>query len=193
MLRRNQLMSMLLAGLLLGACSDDNGQKSDNGSTKTDGGGTGACEDTKTCGTTDLLPADNAVGDYAKKGAPRVAADAACLQQLIDGGSVKYEQNKFACVSVVTYASAADSAEIEVWAFDQTDAAGAQAAMDLAAANMTDLGPTLGEASKEDVSLPSTYMAFARKGKTLVRVLANKKTSRDAAINLMSEIIAAAP
>jgi hypothetical protein len=191
MARTNRLLSPLLGALLIwGACSDDSTPPvADKAGT----GDAGVCDDSKTCSTTGLLPADNKVGDYQKKSAPRVAVNGACLQQLINGGSVKYEQNKFTCVSVVTYASATAATEVEVWAFDQTDQAGAQAAMDLAAQNLTELAPTIGDASKEDATLPGTYLAFARKGKTLVRVLASKKTGRDGALSLLGEVIAAAP
>ena len=188
MTRMTQLSSLLIATLLLGACSDDShAPPLDKGTITTDGDPCAA----ETCNTTALLPGDKKVADYVK-GAPEAAVSPVCVQRRIDGGSVKYEQNKFVCLTRVIYTSAGASTEIELWAFDQTDATGAKGAMDIAADGCTDLTPTIGDASSE-ITAVSTYTAFARKGKTLVRVVANKKAAKDDAVALLKLIINAAP
>jgi hypothetical protein len=140
------------------------------------------------------MPADKAVGDYTRKAAPESANDVSALQAIVDGASEKYSQNKFVCMSRAYYDSAASGAQVELWVFDQTDAAGAKAAMDIAVAGLTDLAPVIGDASKEDTTVVGGYLAFARtKGKTLVRVYANKKAAKDDAVSLLKLVINAAP
>jgi hypothetical protein len=194
MSRALSILALLLATALVGACSDDTSKTVDKGPSKVDTKVGGTDGTTKTCSTSSLLPADKSVSDYTKKAAADVANDATSLQALIDGGSEKYSQNKFVCMVQAIYASTTSSSEITVWIFDQTDAAGATAAMTAAvSATSTDLTPTVGDASKEDTTLVSGYVAFARKNKTLVRVSANKKAVSADAQALLKAIIAAAP
>jgi hypothetical protein len=194
MTRMTKLLPLLVATLLPGACSDDStAPQLDKSLPKAEMtvGHDGA---TKTCSTAALMPADKAVGDYTRKAAPESANDVAALQAIVDGGSEKYSQNKFVCMSRAYYDSVAIGAEVELWVFDQTDAAGAQAAMDIAVSGLTDLTPVIGDASKEDLTVVGGYLAFARsKGRTLARVYANKKTARDDAVALLKLVLTAAP
>jgi hypothetical protein len=188
MSRALSILALLLALTLVGGCSDDTSNPQvDKGPPKTE-------TQQLSCNTMGLLPTDKSVGDYTRKATPDIAANATSLQALIDGGSEKYSQNKFICMVQAFYTSTTSGAEIKIWVFDQTDAAGATAAMTAAVSPVfTDITPTIGDASKEDTTLPAAYVAFARKGKTLARVEANKKTANTDAQSLLKAIITAAP
>jgi hypothetical protein len=148
------------------------------------------------CATKAYVPADSKVGDYKLEGAIAFASDGASLKALIDGGSEKYEQNKFSCMSLAKYKSASKSVTVELWLFDQTDSAGATAAMGaVVGPDDTDLSPVLGDAAKENLKLPFGYTAIFRKGKVLGRViLAEKKTEGQAdALSLLTATAGAVP
>jgi len=130
----------------------------------------------RVCDATALLPGDNAVGDFVREGAVKVAVTAKQLQDLIDGGSDKYEKNHFKCMSLVRYRSASRTHRVEVWVFNQTDAAGARAAYE-ATRDPDDvaLSPPLGDAARENKKLLFEYTADLRKGAHLVRVKIDQK------------------
>jgi hypothetical protein len=186
-----QLVIFIGLSLLLGAgCSDEKKPNPDSkivadGPQKVDGGN-------KTCGTTAHLPANGKVGDYQQSQAPEVATNSQQLFDLIDGGAEKYLQNKFVCMTKAKYASAAKSINIDVWLFDQTDAAGATAAMTAAtSAGETPTAPVIGDASVENLGLTFGYQATMRKGKYLARVITEKKEGKDDALALLTQIAGA--
>lgn len=169
--RPGVLALALCCGLAAGCSDDDNGKK-DTGAVQQDGS---ADTGVKTCVAKDLLPADNAVGDFTQKAAPQIAADSKSLTDLINGGSDKYFNNNFDCLALVVYASATKSWDLEVWLFDQTDSTGADGAYKATAiAGIdADITPTIGDASRENVNtVAGVYTAYARKGRYLVRVFA---------------------
>jgi hypothetical protein len=181
---RTKLCALLLG---LGACSDDTKPKADLASPPKEAA-------VKSCPTSAFLPADAKVGDYKQDGAPQVATNGIELKALIDGGSEKYEQNSFLCMVLAKYKSASKGVSAELWVFDQTDAAGADAAMKaVLTPDDADLAPTIGDASKENVKLPFGYTAIMRKQRYLGRaVLADKKAEGSAdASSLLREIAAA--
>jgi hypothetical protein len=168
---RTPLLSLFLSSLLLcSACSDDTTQK-DSG---TQDIGTPA-----SCGTSAYLPADSAVGDF-KKGTIKAADTGKRLDDLIDGGSEKYKTNNFKCMVQVIYESGSKSYEIKVWLFDQTDATGASGAYTASGSgSFTDITPTVGDASREDLTLPLDYLADMRKGQYLARVQIDDNSAKD--------------
>ena len=129
-----------------------------------------------TCGTSAYLPADGKIGDFKRTASPKAAANGKQLKDLIDGGSEKYEKNSFVCMSLVSYASATTSYKIEIWLFDQTDAAGAKAAYAATKhPDDADLSPTVGDASRQNSKLLFEYTADMIKGKYLARVKVDDK------------------
>jgi hypothetical protein len=166
-------LSLALCCALALGCSDDDTDKKDTGTTKLDGGGkldTGGAA----CTVTDLLPADDAVGDF-KKGTPETAKDSKSLTDLINGGADKYFKNSFNCMTKVSYTSATQAWDLEVWLFDQGDTAGATGAYtDTAIPGVdADITPTIGEASRENINtVAGVYTGYARKDKYLVRIFA---------------------
>jgi hypothetical protein len=176
------------ACLALGlGCSDDSKQQKDNGPTPDLSKDTGP----KVCGATSLLPADSAVGDY-KKDTPQVATTPKELDDLIDGGSEKFINNKFNCMAWVKYSSTAASASVDIKLFDQTDAAGAQAAYGIVGTGYTDITPVVGDAAKESV-LVSSYAAVMRKGKHIAQVEAKPKTAQADAVALLKALAGLLP
>ena len=172
-MRYPTLLLMLASLLLCGACSDDG--------TTTDSGGPDLTVDSgppASCGTSAYLPADSTVGDFKQEAQPKAADTGKRLDDLIDGGSEKYKNNKFKCMVEVVYASATKSYKIKVWLFDQTDTAGATGAYTASgSAGFTDITPTVGDASREDLTLPLDYLADMRKGQYLARVQIDDNTS----------------
>lgn len=162
----------LLLGLTA-ACSDDTTGGQDFGAP--DRGTADAAP--PTCGTTAYLPADSAVGDFKQSAAVKVAATGKQLQDLINGGSEKYQKNGFSCMALAVYQSASASHGVEVWLFDQGSAAGAKAAFE-ATKNPDDtpISPTLGDESRENKKLLAEYTADMRKGRYLARVKIDDKT-----------------
>jgi hypothetical protein len=181
----------LFATLAAAGCSDDSGGKKDaKTSTDTSAVDQGAA----TCGTTAYVPADSKVGDF-KQESSKVAADGKTLQVLIDGGSTKYEYNKFKCMTRVVYASATKTTyKIEVWLFDQTDSSGAQAAYKATATgDETALTTTLGDESRENLKLVAEYTTDSRKGQYLCHIIADDKTGQTDALAFLSATIKALP
>jgi len=174
-------LSLALCCALAWGCSDDDNDKKDTGTTKLDGGqkqDTGGAP----CTVTDLLPADDAVGDY-KKGTPKTAKDSTSLTDLINGGADKYFNNNFNCMTRVIYTSAAQAWDLEVWLFDQGDTTGASGAYTATAITGVDVDitPTIGDASRENVNaVGGVYTGYARKGKYLVRIFAENKADASA-------------
>lgn len=170
------------------ACSDDdtsntnnnNGNNNNNNNSAVDQGvaDTGPAADSgpRVCDTTALLPADNAVGDFARSGQVQVAVNGKQLQDLINGGSEKYEKNSFKCMSLATYASATKKHKVEVWLFNQTGAAGAAAAYK-ATEHPDDqaISPAVGDAARENTKLLFEYTADLRKGAYVARVKIDDK------------------
>jgi hypothetical protein len=172
---------ILILSLALGACSDDTDTTKDKG-TPVDSSvadkAKAVDQSTATCGTKKLLPADGTVGDF-KLDKVEAAADAKGLQALINGGSEKYEKNKFTCMVKATFKSASKKHGIEIWLFDQTDAAGATAAYDASKhPDDADISPTIGDASRENAKLLFEYTADMRLGKYLARVKIDDKAAK---------------
>lgn len=169
------LLALALCCALAAGCSDDDNGKKDTGTTPKDGG---ADKGGKTCTAKDLLPADNTVGDFKQQATPQTAADSKSLTDLINGGSDKYFNNRFACLALVVYGSVAKSWDLEVWLFDQTDSVGADGAYKATAISGVDadITPTIGDASRENVNtVAGVYTGYARKGKYLARIFAENK------------------
>jgi hypothetical protein len=187
--------SILLALGLLGGCSDDTvPPKPDKGPAQDVTVPKEAAP--ASCVTTAYAPASDKVGDYKLDGAIKIAADSTALKDLIDGGSEKYEQNKFVCMSLAKYTSASKSVSVELWIFDQTDVGGATAAMGaVVGPDDTDLAPVLGDAAKENLKLPFGYTAIFRKGKVLGRVILEKDKAigQADALALLQAAVAAVP
>jgi hypothetical protein len=168
-----------LAALAAG-CSDDDGEKPPE------------------CVADTLLPADGAVGDLKASGTAKTALNKKALEDLINGGSEKYTANRFACLALLTYTSAAKGyKDFEVRLFDQTDAAGAQAAYKASApVGAVDISPTIGDASREDVNtVARVYTGGMRKGKYVARVQAEDAADPNNAkadVQAMLKAIAAA-
>lgn len=189
---------VLILSLALAGCSDDTDSKQDKG-TPADSGAAdkakAADQSTATCGTQKLLPADGTVGDF-KLDKMEAAADGKGLQALINGGSEKYEKNKFACMVRATFKSATKKHGIEIWIFDQTDAAGAKAAYDASEhSDDADISPTIGDASRENAKLLFEYTADMRLGKYLARVKIDDKAAKadgPTALKAMETLIKAA-
>jgi hypothetical protein len=188
-------MLLLLAAVLLAAgCSDDNGTKPDSAVTPDGPGGADGPEQTDgpaACQVTSLLPADNAVGDFVMDGSPQTAANLTELTALINGGSEKYTQGgKFVCMALATYKSATQSHSLELWLFDQTDTAGAEAAYTATAhPDDQDTSPVIGDASRgHDNAIADVYQADMRKGQYLARVIADAIAGKDDAINLLRTV-----
>jgi hypothetical protein len=184
---------LLVAGvcLTLGlGCSDDTKQpQNDKGPTAD----LKVSKDTgpKTCSATSLLPADNTVSDY-KKDTPQIATTAKELNDLIDGGSEKFSDNKFVCMAWVKYTSTTASSSVDVKLFDQTDAAAVQAVYGIVGTTYTDISPVIGDAAKESV-LVSSYAAVMRKGKYIAQIEAKPKTAQADAVSLLKALAAALP
>jgi hypothetical protein len=145
------------------------------------------------CGIDALMPADGAVLDYAVDGTPQKALDEQALFDLIDGGGVKYTQNGFVCMVVADFASLSESAVVTLWIYDQGTIAGAQGAWDATSSpTYTDLTPTVGDASREDLTLPFNYAADARVDRFLVQLTTDPKTARDSTVSLMQAAVSLA-
>jgi len=180
-----------IVSLLIAGCSDDSA-KTDTGAGSSDKSVTAEAS-TGTCGTSAFAPADGTVADYTK-GTPKVATTAKELQDLIDGGSEKYSNNQFACMVQVVYTNSTKGVTLEAWIFDQTNAAGAEAAMTAAlSADDTELTPKIGDASKENTKLLSNYTVIMRKGQYVGRILASKKDASADAVALLTAIAGAMP
>jgi hypothetical protein len=175
------LFSTLLACGVL-ACSDDSEKPTP------DAAGT-------PCSSTALLPADNAVGDFTRDGAPQEADTEKKLFDLINGGAEKYTQNKWVCLAMVSYKSATAAHTIEARLFDQTDAAGATAAYTATGTvDDVDITPVIGDAARgHENTVSDLYQADMRKGKYLARVLADKAAGKDDALSLLKATAAAVP
>ncbi len=182
--------------MLFAACSDDDPiEQRDTGTTQADAAQPlqeqGVAQEqgaTPTCSVTDLLPTD--VQGYTPTDAPLVATNAKELQDIVNGGSEKYENNKYKCMAEVFFASA--GTELKVWFFDQTDTAGATAAYDaVGTGTETVTDPVIGDACKEDLTLPLNYTAFMRKGQYLVLISANKKDANVVSLALMEALAGA--
>lgn len=181
----------LAALLALAGCSDDaNGGKQDSGPGTTDSVN-GKDTSAATCATKKLLPADGKVGDF-KLQKTEAADDGKSLQALINGGSDKYERNKFKCMVKAAFASATKKHKIEVWIFDQTDSASAKKAYDDSKhADDADLATTLGDASRENTKLLFEYTADMLQGKYVVRIkIDDKKEAADGPL-MLKEVEAA--
>ncbi len=183
---RPALITILL--FTLTACSDDTDVKKDSGPSNPEASvdksvpkeTAPADLSTAKCGTKALLPADATIGDF-KLDKVEAAADAKGLQALINGGSEKYEKNKFKCMVKAVYKSPTKTKKytIEVWLFDQTDAAGAKAAYDASKhPDDADITPTIGDASRENLKLLFEYTADMRKGQYLARIKIDDKTAK---------------
>ena len=177
------LLSILV--LALAACSDDADPDKDTGpakditvTDKTVTDKTVADKSTATCETKKLLPADSSVGDF-KLDKVEAAQNSKELQALINGGSEKYEKNKFKCMVKATFKSITKKYIIEIWLFDQTDAAGAKAAYDASKnSDDADITPTIGDASRENLKLPFDYSADMRLGQYLARIKIDDNTAK---------------
>ena len=166
--------------LTLAACSDDTDSNKDKGTVKDTGVADKAVTaDTSsaTCETQKLLPADGAVGDF-KLDKALAAQNGKELQALINGGSEKYEKNSFKCMVKATFKSATKKHVMEIWLFDQTDAAGAKAAYDASQhPDDADISPTIGDASRENLKLLFEYTSDMRLGQYLARVKIDDKAA----------------
>jgi len=170
------LSCLLLTWALVGCSDDDLGTKLDGGGGGADKGAT-VDQSTAKCGTSAFLPADSAVGAYKVKGTPKAAATNKQLDDLINGGSEKYKTNKFSCMVEAFYTSGAMTAQ--VWIFDQTDKTGAEGAYKATtSSDNTDITPTIGDASRENLKLLADYLGFMRKGKYLARVSIDDLTAK---------------
>jgi hypothetical protein len=177
----------LVLGVALGiglGCSSDTKQKDSSIPPKETG--------PKTCTATAYLPADGKLGDYKQQDL-QIATNGKELDDLIDGGSEKFKDNKFSCLSWVKYASAGKAVSIDIRLFDQTDSGGATAAYGLVGTTYVDITPVIGDAAKDDTTLPTTYAAVMRKGKFLAQVTANKKDAQADATEVVKGIAAALP
>jgi len=170
-------IALCIPALFALACSDDD--KGNNNGTIDGGGPDQAVADMTPakCGTSAVLPADSAVSGYKKKGAHKAAATGKQLDLLINGGSEKYKTNNFSCMVEAYYTDATGKITAKVWIFDQTDATGAAGAFaKVVSSDYTDITPTVGDASKENLKLLVDYEAFMRKGKYLAHVSIDDKT-----------------
>lgn len=180
---------------LAGGCSDDSngGPTPDTGGGKADKGG-GAGDAPKSCSATPLLPADNAVGDFAQDGSPQQARDLTELTALINGGAEKYTQtNKFACMAWVKYKSGTQSHTLEVRLFDETDQAGADAAYQATQnPDDQDITPAIGDAARGHENVVSgIYQADMRKGQYLARIIADQTAGEYDALEMLRAIAGA--
>ena len=174
------IIALCIPALLALACSDDD--KSNNSKADAAGPDQAVADMTPAvCGTSSALPADGAVTGYNKKGAHKAAATFKQLDLLINGGSVKYQTNKFACMVEAFYTDSTGKITAQVWIFDQTDVAGATGAFSaVLSSDYTDITPAVGDAAKENLNLLADYQAFMRKSKYVVRVsLDDKSKSAD--------------
>ncbi len=194
---RSVFLSVLLVFSLAG-CSDDTDSKQDKGTLADSGAADkakAADQSSASCGTKKLLPADAAVGDF-KLDKVEAAANGKGLQALINGGSEKYEKNKFSCMVKATFKSATKKHSVEIWLFDQTDAGGAKAAYDASKhPDDADITPTIGDASRENAKLLFEYTADMRLGKYLARVKIDDKAAKadgPLALKAMETLIKAA-
>jgi len=143
------------------------------------------------CDTSAFLPGDSVVGDFVVKGTPKAAANAAALNLLINGGSVKYSDNKFVCMVEAFYTSATKSYQIKVWIFDQTNNTGATAAYTATGnASFSNITPTIGDTSRENLKLPLDYMADVIKGKYLIRVQSDDPAAHADGLAMLKAIVA---
>ncbi len=180
--------ALALALALTLGCSDDSGAP--------DRGAPDAGQDTAgpSCDATTYLPQDGAVGDFKLTASPGVAADGKQLEALIDGGSEKYKQNSFSCMTEAIYGSGTASYQIKVWLFNQTDTAGAAAAYTATDnSSFTATATTYGDASRENLKLPLDYMADMRKGKYLARVQVDDPAGAADGLKMVQAIAAALP
>jgi hypothetical protein len=181
----SRVLPVLSVTLALGlGCSSDTNQKDSSVPPKETG--------PKACTATAYLPANAKVGDYKQQDL-QIATNAKELDDLIDGGSEKFINNKFSCLSWVLYASSAKGVTIDIRLFDQTDSAGATEAYKLVGTTYVDMSPVVGDAAKEDTTLPTTYAAIMRKGKFLAQVTATKKDAQADATEVVKGIAAALP
>lgn len=179
----------MLVLLALSACSDDTAAGRDLGLPDKSADQTQA-----SCATSAFLPADAAVGDFKQKGKPQAAATGQQLDNLINGGSEKYKQNKFLCMVQAVYESTAKSASMKVWIFDQTDATGAEGAYKASAhPDDTATATTIGDASRENLKYLTDYTADMRKGRYLARVVLDVKTASADGLAMLSAIVKAMP
>ena len=181
---RRMYCLLLMFAFAISACSDDTDSKQDKGTTTKQDKGVAdkALADqgpVATCGTSKYLPADKAVGDFTRDGAVKAAADGKGLQVLINGGSEKYEKNKFNCMVLAKYKSATVKHTVEVWLFDQTDAAGNKAAYDASKhPDDVDITPVIGDAARENSKLLFDYTADMRLGQHLARIKIDDKAEK---------------
>jgi hypothetical protein len=177
------IMICALLFLVLGnGCSSDSNNTKDTGSTQD----TTVVKESK---VVSFLPADDAVKGYVKQQAPETAATNKELDDLIDGGSEKYKENKFYYMTQVYYLNTQKATSIKVWIFDQTDTAGAEGAFNRAKSpSGTAISPAIGEASLEDLTLPAGYTAILRKAKYVAQVVVDKKDSKDDGKALLTKI-----
>ena len=168
--------------LALAACSDDTDPQKDAAVADKAVIADKAPADSSTasCDTKKLLPADGTVGDF-KLDKVEAAVNGKELQALINGGSEKYEKNSFKCMVKSTYKSTSATKKylIEIWIFDQTDAAGAKAAYVASKhSDDADISPTIGDASRENLKLLYDYTADMRQGKYLARIKIDDKAAK---------------
>ena len=185
MRRATLCLPALLLLVLASACSgDDNGGKQDSGGT----------DSTQVCSSVALMPADSAVGDFKRENAPQVARNLTDLTALIDGGADKYTKGgKFICMALTKYISSTKTHTLELWIFDETDQAGAQATYDdTEHPDDTDLSPTIGDAARgHDNTVSDSYTADFRKGRYLVRLTADKVAGKSDALELLKAVATA--
>ncbi len=168
------LVSLLLIPCLIACSDDDNSGAADVGVDKTVIDAAPA-----TCGTSAFLPADSAVGNLKQKGTPKIADTGKLLDLLINGGSEKYKTNKFTCMVEASYADATNGYTAQVWIFDQTDKTGAEGAYKAtSSSDYTDISPTIGDASNENLKLLADYVGYMRKGKYVARVSIDDLTAK---------------
>jgi hypothetical protein len=191
-----QTLSCLLVMALatIGACSDDTTSKTDTAPAKDTGKPVIDVNSSGHCEVTAFFPVAGKVLDYAMSEGPRVAVNAKELEDIVDGGSEKYKDNKFSCMAEVYYTSASKATKIKIWSFNQTDKTGAEGAYTkISNGSETPITPTIGDASQEDTTLPLNYIASMRKGQYLIQVFVDKKESKDHGVSFLNEIAKSIP